>query len=94
MGSHEPSAMIEDRAIYAPAGWGFVPGRRLDRPTAADIPELPMLRFLSGRERNDAIVSALQEWPDLPHAIRPVDIANRYGLAKVSAYEILQRARR
>jgi len=86
--------MTEARAIYAPPGWGFVPGRRLDKPTAADMPDLPMLRFLSGRERNDAIVNALRARPDLPHAIRPCDIVKRYGLAKASAHDILQRARR
>lgn len=86
--------MTEARAIYAPPGWGFVPGRRLDKPTAADMPDLPMLRFLSGRERNDAIVSALREWPEMPNVIRATDITKRYGIAPVSAFEILQRARR
>ncbi len=81
-------------AIYAPSGWGFVPGRRLDAPTAADLPELPMIRFLSGRDRNDCIVNAIRAWPDLAGVLRPVDIAKRYGLAKASAYEILQRAKR
>jgi len=82
------------RAILAPPGWGFVPGSRLGTPTAADMPDLPMLRYLSCRRRNDAIVEALREWPALAQAIRQVDIERRYGIAKATAFEILQRARR
>ena len=81
-------------AIYAPPGWGFVPGRRLDTPTAADMPDLPMLRFLRGRARNDAIVNALREWPELARIVRPIDINQKYAIAYASAHDILQRSKR
>ena len=32
--------MTEDLAAYAPAGWGYPPGMRTDRPTVDDLPDI------------------------------------------------------
>ncbi len=74
--------------LLAPPGWGHVPGMPLGDITADTLPDLPMLRFLNGRRRAQAIVEALR---DLPYVRRvdPQMVMARYGVACGTAYNIV-----
>jgi hypothetical protein len=58
--------------------------------SAADLPELPMLRFLRPGVKAKAIKRAISEVPGLAGAIRPPDIQRKYDIAYATAYQILQ----
>lgn len=76
---------------YAPAGWGYRPGMRIDRPTVDDLPDIPGVSSLAGRARTDTVVAAIRSRHGLAKAIKASDIAKRYAIPYVSAWEIYQR---
>lgn len=86
--------MSHAAAIYAPPGWGYRPGHRIDMPTAAELPALEGLENLSARARNRKIVDAIRSIPGLAHNIHAGDIRLKYGLkTSWEAWDLLQRAR-
>lgn len=80
--------------ILAPPGWGYLPGARLDSPTVADLPGMPMLRFFGVRERNSCIAEALRARPEILRIARATDVAARYGINYNAAYDIIRMAKR
>lgn len=77
-----------------PIGWGFHKDYPIEGVTAKALPDLPLLdRICDPRERNNAIVETIRSVPGLSVVLRPADIAHKYGVPKVTANVILQRAR-
>ena len=74
--------------LLAPPGWGHVPGMPLGDITADTLPDLPMLRFLNGRRRAQAIVEALRALPYV-RRVDPQMVMARYGVACGIAYNIV-----
>lgn len=80
-------------AVLAPIGWGFRAGYVLSGLTAADLPVMPMLRYLTNRDRNAAVLKVLQDCPALARAVRPKDLVAAYGIPHCQASMMLSRTR-
>lgn len=86
-----PAASTEDRPV-APGGWGWPPGYPLFLPTAADLPELPLLMQLNPRTRVPVLTEALRLVPN-HEKIRPRDVIARYGIPSTTASSVIARLR-
>lgn len=80
-------------SILAPRGWGWRAGTVLGGATAADLPEMPMLRFLESGDRNHAILEMLRENQALARSVRPNDLVLNYRIPASTALQILTRAK-
>ena len=79
--------------VTAPAGWGFLPGLLLGGLTAADLPDMPMLRFLERDARNQAVLDMLRANTALARAVRPRDLVEKYRLPQSTSSILLMRAK-
>lgn len=83
---------MEERQATIPTGWGYTPGALVVGPTADDLPELPMLRFLGGVKRARAICEAIKVVPFV-HQLKARHLEERYHLNHQTAHDVLRRAK-
>lgn len=79
--------------IYAPAGWGFLPGLPLTGIGPEQLPDLPLLRCLQREQKNRALVAAITDVTGLARVITAADLQRKYDLRADSAALVLRRAR-
>lgn len=78
-----------------PAGWGWHPEARVGGVTAADLPDLPLLRLIKcRRRRNDAILQAIDSVHGLRDVITAKDVASKYDIPNPAAWDLLHRRRK